>query len=68
MVEIFFSTEAPSHTFTSQGVFQAALLTRLEIHGVLLDLFDDGFLLDLPFEPLQRLFDRLAFVDNDICH
>ncbi len=68
IIEIFFSAEASTHAFACLSVFQTAFFTGLEVYGVLLDLFDDGFLLDLALEPFESLFDRLTFVDNDKCH
>ena len=67
IIEIPFSSEASSHAFASLGFLHAAFLTGLEINGVLFDFFDDGFLLDFPFEPLQSLFDRFSIFNDDKC-
>jgi hypothetical protein len=68
IVEFFFSTEAPSHAFASLGIFHAAFFAGFEIDGVLLDFFDNRFLLNFPFEPLESLFDRFAVLNNDKSH
>jgi hypothetical protein len=68
IVEIPFSTEASSHTFSSLGIFHAALFAGLEVHRVLFDLFYDSFLLHFPLEPLKSLFDRFSIVNDNECH
>jgi hypothetical protein len=45
-----------------------AWLARLEVEGVLLDVLDDVFLLDLPLEATQRTLDGLAFLNLDFSH
>jgi len=45
-----FSSDAPSHPFSSLSVFHSPLFPRLEIDRMLLDFLDDGFLLDFSFE------------------
>src|SRR5690606_31318695 len=42
-----------------------ALIARLQIERVLLDVLDDVFLLDLPLEAAKRAFDRLAILNFD---
>ena len=49
--------------FTSEGLFRPALVTRLQIERVLLDILDDIFLLHLPLEAAQGAFDGFAFLD-----
>ncbi len=49
-------------------LFCAALLSRLHVIAVLLDLFDDVFLLHLSLETAQRIFQRLAFLNADFGH
>ena len=68
IVEFFFSPEASSHTFAGLRIFHAAFFAGLEIDGVLLDFFDDRFLLDFPLEPLESLFDRFAVLNNNKSH
>jgi hypothetical protein len=52
-----------SAAFTSEGLFRPALVTRLQIERVLLDILDDIFLLHLPLEAAQGAFDGFAFLD-----
>ena len=40
----------------------AALVARLQVEGVLLDVLDDVFLLHFPFETAQRALNGLAFL------
>src|SRR5436190_584371 len=54
--------------FARQGLLGPALVSRLQIEGVLLDILDDIFLLDLPLEPPERAFDRLAVLNLDFRH
>ncbi len=51
----------------SQSCLDATLLTGLQVVGVTLHLFDDVLLLYLPFEPAQRIFERLAFLNANLC-
>ena len=46
-----------SAAFTSEGLFRPALVTRLQIERVLLDILDDIFLLYLALEAAKRTFD-----------
>jgi len=68
IVEFFFPPEASAHALASLGIFHAAFFAGLEIDGVLLDFFDDRFLLDFPLEPLESLFDRFTVLDNNKSH
>src|SRR5688572_32866738 len=52
-----------SASLTSEGLFRPALVTRLQIERVLLDILDDIFLLHLPLEAAQGAFDGFAFLD-----
>jgi hypothetical protein len=45
-----------------------ALLAGLHIEAVLLDFLNDVFLLHFALEAAQRIFQRLAFLDNDFSH
>ena len=51
----------PSHFFSTplsgQCLLRTTFVTRLQIKGVLLDIFDDVFLLHLSFESTQSTFD-----------
>jgi hypothetical protein len=51
-----------------QGLFCPALITWFQVEGMLLDVLDDVFLLDLPFEPAEGTFDRLALLDFYFSH
>ena len=50
-----------------QCCLDAALFTGLQIVGVTLDFLDDVLLLYLPLEPAQRIFERLAFLNANLC-
>ena len=54
--------------FASQSLLYPALLTGFQVEGMLLDLLDDVFLLDLAFETPKRALDRLAFLNLDFSH
>ena len=53
---------------SGQCLFRAALVTRLEIVGMLLDILDNIFLLNFPLETAKRTLDRFALLDSDLCH
>jgi len=46
----------------------AALVTRLQVEGVLLDILDDVFLLHLPLEAPESALDRLALLNLHFSH
>src|SRR5215471_3156528 len=48
---------------TRECLLDSEFLARLQIKGVSLDLPDDVFLQDLPFEAAERVFQRLALLD-----
>jgi hypothetical protein len=50
-----------------QSCLDATLLTGLQVVGVTLDFLDDVLLLYLPLEPAQRIFERLAFLNANLC-
>jgi hypothetical protein len=52
-------------TLSRKRLLGAAPIARFQIERMLLDIFDDIFLLNLPFEPAERAFDRLAFLNLD---
>ena len=54
-----------ARTFTRQRLLGAATIARLQVEGVLLDILDDIFLLNLPLEAAKRALDRLAFLNFD---
>jgi hypothetical protein len=51
-----------------QRLFCSALLARLHVITMLLDFFDDVFLLHFALEPAQRIFQRLTFLNADFSH
>ncbi len=53
--------------FTSQRLFYTLLLTRLQIKGVPLDLFDDVLGLNLAFETSQRVLKGFALLNSNLC-
>jgi hypothetical protein len=65
ILDIALSLQSAPHAFPGLSFFHPLLLTRLEKDGVLLDLLDDRFLLNFPFEPLECAFQRFAFFDDD---
>ena len=54
--------------FARQCLFGTTLVSGLQIEGMLLDIFDDIFLLHLPFEPPKSTFDRLAVLNLNFRH
>ena len=51
-----------------ERLFCTAPVARLQIERVLLDILDDIFLLNLPFEAAESAFDRLALLDLHFSH
>ena len=51
-----------------KSLFRAALLSRLHVVAVFLDLFDDVFLLHLALKPAQRIFQGLTFLNAHFSH
>jgi len=60
----FFAALLPV-SLASQRLLRPALLTGLQIEGVLLDLFDDVFLLHFALESAQGAFQSLTLLDVD---
>jgi hypothetical protein len=56
-----------SQPFSSQGLFDPFLFTRLQIEGMLFYVLDDVFLLNFALEPAQGVFQRLALLQSDFC-
>jgi hypothetical protein len=50
-----------------QSRLYASFLTGFQVVGVTLDFLDDVFLLYLPLKPAQRIFERLAFLNANLC-
>ena len=51
-----------------QRLLGPTLVPRLQVEGMLLDILDDIFLLDLPLEPPKGTLDRFAFLHFDFSH
>src|SRR4030042_2639245 len=60
-----FPPHPPPHALAGLSFLHPLSLPRLEIYGMLLDLLDDGFLLDPSFEPPESAFYGFSFVNND---
>jgi hypothetical protein len=63
-----FSPELLPIPFAGEGLFGPALVTGFQIEGVLLDVLDDVFLLNLPLEPAESAFNRFALLDLYFSH
>ena len=67
-----FAFRALSYLFPAalsrQSLFDSFLFARLQVEGVLLNLFDDVLLLDLALEAAEGIFDRLALVQSHFSH
>jgi hypothetical protein len=63
--EFAFPLHAPPHALASLRFLHPLSLSGLEVHGVFLDLLDDGFLLDPSFEAPESALDGFSFVNND---
>jgi hypothetical protein len=57
-----FASELFSVPLPRQCLLGPTLITRLQIEGVLLDVLDDVFLLNLSLKPTEGALDRLAFL------
>ena len=63
-----FATHLLARPFARERLLRAPLVARFQVEGVLLDVLDDVFLLDLALEAAQRAFDRFTLLDSDFCH
>src|SRR5262249_13668195 len=63
-----FAPELLAIAFASEGLLRPPFVTRFQIEGVLLDVFDDVFLLNLPLEPAESALYRFALLDFDFSH
>jgi len=50
--------------FTRESLLDTQLLTRLQIEGVAFDLFNDVFLLHLPLEAPEGVFQRFTVLES----
>lgn len=51
----------------SECLFDALLLARFQVEGMLLHFLDNIFLLNLSFEAPQRIFNGLAVLNSNLC-
>jgi hypothetical protein len=65
VLDVPLSLDAPPHSLPSLGFFHPPFFPGLEVNRVLLDLFNDRFLLDATLEPAQSGFQIFAFFQND---
>jgi hypothetical protein len=55
-------------TLAGKSLFDALLLSRLQIEGMLLHFLNDVFLLDLPLETPQGILDGLTVLNANFGH
>jgi hypothetical protein len=65
ILDVAFSLDAPPHPLPSLGFLHPPPFSGLEVHGMLLDLLDDRFLLDPALEPAEGGFQTFTFLKND---
>jgi hypothetical protein len=63
-----FAPELLSVPLPGERLLGPSLVTGFQIEGMLLDILDDVFLLNLPFEPAEGTFNRLALLDFYFSH
>ena len=56
-----------ARTFAREGLLGPAFVSGLQIKGVFLDVLDDVFLLNLPFETAQGALNGFAFLNLYFC-
>src|SRR6185369_1676980 len=61
-----FPTDLLAIPLPRQRLLRTALVARLQVEAVLLDVLDDVFLLDLALEAAEGVLDGLAFLDLDL--
>jgi hypothetical protein len=54
--------------FARERLLGPSLVAGFQVKGMLLDILDDVFLLDLPLEPAESAFYRLALLNFDFSH
>ena len=57
-----------ARTLSRQRLLGAATVAWLQVERMLLDILDDIFLLNLPFEPPKSTFDRFPVLDFNFRH
>src|SRR5262249_26661951 len=65
---ILFAPLLFAQTLPRKRFLCSAFLAGLHVEAVLLDFFDDVFLLHLALETAQRIFQRLILLNNDFSH
>jgi hypothetical protein len=65
IIQVAFPLHPPPHALASLSFLHPLSLSGLEVHGMFLDLFDDGFLLDPSLEPPESAFNGFSVINND---
>jgi len=65
---IRFTPKLLTTPFPGECLFGSALVTGLQVEGMLLDVLDNVFLLYLTFEAAECTLDGLTFLDFDFSH
>ena len=65
ILEFFFSLHTTPHPLAGLGFLHPLPFAGLKVDGMLLDFFDDRFLLDSSFKAFQRAFERFTFFNKD---
>jgi hypothetical protein len=63
--EVAFPLHPPPHALAGLSFLHPLSFSGLEVNGVLLDLFDDRFLLHPSLEPPESALYGFSFVNND---
>src|SRR5712672_1538122 len=63
-----FASELLAIPFASERLLGPSLVAGFQVEGMLLDILDDVFLLNLPLEPAESALDRFALLDFDFSH
>jgi hypothetical protein len=63
-----FAPELLTVSLSRKRLLRPTLIAGLQIEGMLFDIFDDVFLLNLPLEPAKSALDRLALLDFHFSH
>ena len=53
--------------FSCECLLRTSLVTRLQVKGMLLDIFDNIFLLNPSLEPAEGALDRFTFLQSNFC-
>jgi hypothetical protein len=63
-----FAPELLAIPLPGKRLLGSSLVARFQIEGMLLDIFDDVFLLNLPLEPAESALNGLALLNLDFSH